>query len=174
MPSILAVVYSDGSMALYMINSENPNATPDCCTLPAAEGITCLSWSPKGKQLVAGKYYWFTIHSHFRYGSLFSHMLSVRISIPTFQNLAKQNKVKTMFATDETESLAKWIIDDTLVLLKENFAQMQITLKSYDNNLSGIENTIYLFTNLEISFSYIWISWFLTHSSSSELTGIFR
>ena len=55
MASMLAVVFSNGSMALFMINKDNPNAPPDCCTLPPAEAINCISWSPKGKQLVAGK-----------------------------------------------------------------------------------------------------------------------
>ena len=41
--------------------------------------------------------------------------LSVRTSVPTFQNLAKQNKFqpKTKFTTGETVGLAEWIIDDT-------------------------------------------------------------
>ena len=39
-------------------------------------------------------------------------MSSVRPSVPTFKNLAKQNKVKTMIATGETVGLAEWIIDD--------------------------------------------------------------
>ena len=30
-----------------------------------------------------------------------------------FQNLAKPNRAKTMFATGETVGLAEWIIDDT-------------------------------------------------------------
>ena len=33
-----------------------------------------------------------------------------------FQNLAKQNNVKTMFATGETVGLAEWIIDDTCLV----------------------------------------------------------
>ena len=36
-----------------------------------------------------------------------------RLPVPTFQNLAKQDKAKTMFATGETVDLAEWIIDDT-------------------------------------------------------------
>ena len=40
----------------------------------------------------------------------------VRPSVPTFQNLAKQNKVKTMFATGKTVGLAEWIIDDTCLV----------------------------------------------------------
>ena len=39
--------------------------------------------------------------------------LLVSSSIPTFQYLAKQNKVITLFATGETVGLAEWIIDDT-------------------------------------------------------------
>ena len=40
-------------------------------------------------------------------------------SVPSFQNLAKQNKfqVKTMFTTGETVGLAEWIIDDTCLVL---------------------------------------------------------
>ena len=37
-------------------------------------------------------------------------------SVPTFQNLAKQNKAKTMFAIGETVGLAEWIIDDTCLV----------------------------------------------------------
>lgn len=55
LPSMASAVFSDGSMALFMINSEDPSREPDCATLPPAEAITCISWSPKGKQLVAGK-----------------------------------------------------------------------------------------------------------------------
>ena len=42
-------------------------------------------------------------------------MFYVRTSIPTFQNLAKQDKFqeKTIFTTDETVGLVEWIIDDT-------------------------------------------------------------
>ena len=36
---------------------------------------------------------------------------------PTFQNLAKQNKVKTTFATGEIVGLAEWIIDDDTCLV---------------------------------------------------------
>ena len=54
--------------------------------------------------------YWSTrpTHTHDREGSLISHMLSVRPSIPTFQILQNKTK-KTMFAT----GLVEWIIDDT-------------------------------------------------------------
>ena len=46
--------------------------------------------------------------------SLYTHVLSV----PTFQNLAKQNKfqAKTMCTMGETVRLAEWIIDDTCLL----------------------------------------------------------
>ena len=39
-----------------------------------------------------------------------------RPSTRTFQNLAKQNKAKTMFATGVTMGLAEWIIDDTCLV----------------------------------------------------------
>ena len=62
---------------------------------------TALNWSP-----------WPT-HSHGLYWSLFSHLLSVHAYVPTFQNIAKQNKfqAKTIFTTGETMALAEWIID---------------------------------------------------------------
>ena len=43
---------------------------------------------------------------------------SFRPSVPTFQNLAKQNKVQAriVIATGGTVGLAEWIIDDTHVL----------------------------------------------------------
>ena len=44
---------------------------------------------------------------------VFSHVVRQFV---TFQNLAKQNKVKTMFATGEIVGLAKWIIDDTCLV----------------------------------------------------------
>ena len=53
--SMLAVVFSNGSAALYMVDAVDGSKAPDCCTIPAASGVTCVSWSPKGKQLVAGK-----------------------------------------------------------------------------------------------------------------------
>jgi hypothetical protein len=49
-PNLVAVVFSNGSIALYT----EAGATWDCRTLPPTEGITCINWSPKGKQLVAG------------------------------------------------------------------------------------------------------------------------
>ena len=53
-------------------------------------------------------------HSHGRVVIfVFAHV--VRPSVPTFQNLAKQNKAKTMFASDDTVGLAEWIIDDNVL-----------------------------------------------------------
>ena len=48
---------------------------------------------------------------------VFTHVLPP--SVPTFQNLAKQNKfqLKTMFATSETVGPAEWIIDDTCIVV---------------------------------------------------------
>ena len=56
LPSMSCAVFSDGSLALYMLSADDPSREPDCATLPAAEGVCCVSWSPKGKQLVAGKW----------------------------------------------------------------------------------------------------------------------
>ncbi len=53
MASMISVVFSNGSLALFMLDGTK---APDCATLPPAENITCVSWSPKGKQLVAGKW----------------------------------------------------------------------------------------------------------------------
>ena len=36
---------------------------------------------------------------------------------PHFSNLAKQNKMKTIFATGEAVGLSEWIIDDTYLVL---------------------------------------------------------
>ena len=52
----------------------------------------------------------------------------VRPSVPTFQNLVKQNKVKTMLTTGEIVGLAEWIIDDSHVLLQHEFARLFFTL----------------------------------------------
>ena len=81
------------------------------------------------------------IHSpdphHGRQGSLFLQMSSICPSIPAFQNLAKQNKAKAMFATGETVGLAKWIIDDTCLALTQIslriWAQMKTKLISLWN-----------------------------------------
>ena len=50
---------------------------------------------------------------------LFSHMLSVRPYVSTFQNLANQNKfqAKTIFTTGETVSMAEWITYDSCLVL---------------------------------------------------------
>ena len=50
---------------------------------------------------------------------------SVRPSVSTFQNLAKQNKLqaKTMFTTGEIVGLAEWIIDDTFLSLSVFFCR---------------------------------------------------
>ena len=55
------------------------------------------------------------LHNQNFYRSLVWYRVSyVRTSVPTFQNLAKQNKfqAKTMFTTSETVGLDEWIIDD--------------------------------------------------------------
>ena len=54
--NLLSVVYSNGSLAIFSINDES-SKPPDCWTLPPAEGVTCINWSPKGKQLVAGEWH---------------------------------------------------------------------------------------------------------------------
>ncbi|CAB4062355.1 NUP214 [Lepeophtheirus salmonis] len=46
--SKFCAVYSNGSFALYIVS----DGKADMSSLPAAEGIRCVSWSPKGKQLV--------------------------------------------------------------------------------------------------------------------------
>lgn len=53
-PAILVVVFSNGSLALYMVKVDGSKY--DTTTLPPGEGVTCISWSPKGKQLVVGTY----------------------------------------------------------------------------------------------------------------------
>ena len=55
----------------------------------------------------------------------------VRPSVRTFQNLAKQNRVKTMFATGETVSLAEWIIDDTCLICITNCKSNECTRSPY-------------------------------------------
>ena len=47
-PTMLAVVFTNGSMALYLIKTDGSKF--DTSTLPPGEGITCVSWSPKGKK----------------------------------------------------------------------------------------------------------------------------
>ena len=55
--SSLALVFSNGSAGIITFSSDNMKAKPDVCTLPPAMGIKCVSWSPKGKQLVAGNFF---------------------------------------------------------------------------------------------------------------------
>ncbi len=50
---MLGVVFTDGSMALYLVASDGSKF--DSTTLPPTEQISCISWSPKGKQIVAGR-----------------------------------------------------------------------------------------------------------------------
>ena len=78
-------------------------------------------WNIHDLKLRCKTYLWlvkrnFLIHSA---GSdqFFAHV--VRTSVPTFQNLRKQNKFqkKIMFATGETVSLAEWINDDSYLFL---------------------------------------------------------
>ena len=52
-PAMLAVVYTNGSMAMNLVKSDGSKF--DTTTLPPGEEISCVSWSPKGKQLVAGR-----------------------------------------------------------------------------------------------------------------------
>ena len=57
--------------------------------------------------------------------TVFAHV--VRTSVPTFQNLGKQNKATTMFDTGETVGLAEWIIDDTCLVFLY-FVELSICL----------------------------------------------
>jgi len=50
--NLLAITFSNNSLALYGVSDGNKDH--ECWTLSPGEGITCISWSPKGKQLVAG------------------------------------------------------------------------------------------------------------------------
>ena len=61
---------------------------------------------------------------------VFALVLSVCPSVPNFQNLANQNKAKTMFATGETVGMAEWIIDDTCLVLYV-FCKANLVLKFF-------------------------------------------
>ena len=54
-------------------------------------------------------------------------VLSVRPSVPIFQNLTKQNnfQVRIVIATGWTVGLAEWIIDGTHVLFANLFASLR-------------------------------------------------
>ena len=51
-PSMLAVVYTNQQLAMYLVKADGSKF--DTTTLPPGQ-VSCISWSPKGKQLVAGK-----------------------------------------------------------------------------------------------------------------------
>ena len=52
-PEMLAVVFTNGSLAMFLVKADGSKF--DTSTLPPGALISCVSWSPKGKQLVAGK-----------------------------------------------------------------------------------------------------------------------
>ena len=83
-------------------------------------------------------YHWFTrpTHSHGRQESLFSHMSSV---CHHFSNLAKQKKVKTIFATGETVGLTEWIIDDTF--LSSPFFYRTLNVSHFNSSLLLLRST---------------------------------
>ena len=64
---------------------------------------------------------------------VFAHV--VRPSVPTFQNLAKQNKAKTIFATGETMGMAEWIMMTPRLFF---FPYLIVSL-SRDFFLSGVD-----------------------------------
>ena len=53
MPEMLAVVFTNGSLAMYLVKADGSKF--DTSTIPPGAMVSCVSWSPKGKQIVAGK-----------------------------------------------------------------------------------------------------------------------
>ena len=68
-------------------------------------------------------------------------------SVPTFQNLAKQNKVQAriVIATGGTVGLAEWIIDDTHVLYEH-----KLNIHCYLNLKLSFHSQVFHFTLLVI------------------------
>ena len=52
-PEMLAVVFTNGSLAMYLVKADGSKF--DTSTIPPGAMVSCVSWSPKGKQIVAGK-----------------------------------------------------------------------------------------------------------------------
>ena len=80
---------------------------------------------------------------------------SVRTSVPTFQNLSKQNKfqVKTMFISGETVGLAGWIIDDSCLVSFQFIVGFQM-MKEKDRRMANLCICAVRILN-EISFHFL-------------------